>query len=135
MTTKRKTEETKTKGKGKEKQNQKIKLTAIILSAAIYSHHMETLMPGSFQNNVNKIYRKNRLKTVTFPGTIYNIQGINEIYTDILQSQLEKEIEAKEEKATDLEESEMEAEVFTKRQRKDAASPTGKGDNKKKQKI
>ena len=40
---------------------------------------METLMPGSFQDNMDKIYRKNRLRTVKFPEQEMNIQGLNEI--------------------------------------------------------
>ena len=95
---------------------------------------METLMPGSFQDNMDKIYRKNGLRTVKFPEQEKNIQGLNEIYRGILQDQLEKEIEEGEEEITDLEVSEMEAEVFTKRQREDSVSPMGEADNKKKKK-
>ena len=33
-------------------------MTTIILSAIIYSHYKESLMPGSFQRNMNEIYKK-----------------------------------------------------------------------------
>ena len=107
-------------------------LTTIILSAVIYSQYMETLMPGSFQDNMDKIYRKNRLRTVKFPEHETNIQGLNEIYRGILRDQLEKEMGEEEEEITDLEVSEMEAEVFTKRQKEDSVFPMGEADNKKK---
>ena len=107
-------------------------LTTIILSAVIYSHYMETLMPGSFQDNMDKIYRKNGLRTVKFPEQEMNIQGLSEIYRGILGDQLEKEMAEGEEEITDLDVSEMEAEVFTKRQREDSVSPMGEADNKKK---
>ena len=42
-------------------------MLTIIMSAIVYSHYMEDLVPGSFQENINEIYRLNGLKPVKFP--------------------------------------------------------------------
>ena len=42
-------------------------MLTIIMSAIVYGHYMEALVPGSFQDNVNEVYRLNGLRTVKFP--------------------------------------------------------------------
>ena len=72
-------------------------LTTIILSAVIYSQYMETIIPGSFQQNMNIIYKKNGLNPVKFPEQI-PVTGMSDIYKDVLKSQLSKEAEGTERK-------------------------------------
>ena len=43
-------------------------MLTIIMLAIIYSHYMEALVPGSFHENINEIYRLNGLKPVKFPA-------------------------------------------------------------------
>ena len=37
------------------------------MSAIVYYHYVEAINPGSFQNNINKIYKGNGLKPINFP--------------------------------------------------------------------
>ena len=67
-------------------------LTTVILSAIIYSQYMETIVPGSFQNNMNIIYKKNGLNPVKFPDQIL-VAGMSNVYRDILKGQLSREAE------------------------------------------
>ena len=48
------------------KQEMKDMLT-VIMSAIVYGHYMEALIPGSFQENVSEVYRLNGLRNVLFP--------------------------------------------------------------------
>ena len=38
-------------------------MLTIIMSAIVYGHYMEVLVPGSFQDNVKEVYRLNGLRT------------------------------------------------------------------------
>ena len=38
-----------------------------IMSAIVYSHYVEAIHPGSFQENMNEMYKCNGLKPVNFP--------------------------------------------------------------------
>ena len=42
-------------------------MLTIIMSAIVYGHYMEALVPGSFQTNVSEVYRLNGLREVKFP--------------------------------------------------------------------
>ena len=42
-------------------------MLTIIMSAIVYGHYMEALVPGSFQDNMNEVYRLNGIRTVKFP--------------------------------------------------------------------
>ena len=43
-------------------------MLTVIMSAIVYGHYMEALVPGSFQDNINEVYRLNGLRTVNFPS-------------------------------------------------------------------
>ena len=102
-------------------------LTTIILSAVIYSQYMETIIPGSFQQNMNIIYKKNGLNPIKFPEQI-PVTGMSDIYKDVLKSQLSKEAEVTErednveDQETDIT-SEMETGSTSKRIREISTSP------------
>ena len=111
-------------------------LTAVILSAVIYSQYMETIIPGSFQQNMNIIYKKNGLNPVKFLEQI-PVTGMSDIYKDVLKSQLSKEAEGTErednveDQGTDIT-SEMETESTSKRTRETSTSPQETLETKKK---
>ena len=42
-------------------------MLTIIMSANVYGQYMEALEPGSFQRNVNEVYKLNGLREVKFP--------------------------------------------------------------------
>ena len=42
-------------------------MLTVIMTAIVYGHYMEALVPGSFQENVNEVYRLNGLRTVKLP--------------------------------------------------------------------
>ena len=55
------------------------------MSAIVYGHYMEALVPGSFQENVSEVYRLNRLKTVKFPPptmTATSMEACREIFRE-----------------------------------------------------
>ena len=43
-------------------------MTIIMSAIIVYSHYTETVIPGSFQNNMNLIYKENGLNPVKFPS-------------------------------------------------------------------
>ena len=65
-------------------------MTTIIQSVIIYSQFMETIEPGSFQTNMNKIYKENGLKTVKFSRQT-NVSGLKELFRDILKEKTDEE--------------------------------------------
>ena len=64
-------------------------LTTTIMTAIIYSHIQEVLMPGSFQSNMDKMYEANGLTKVRFPADI-NIKGMEKIYGNMLNKEQDK---------------------------------------------
>ena len=56
------------------KQETKDMLT-VIMSAIVYGHYMEALVPGSFQENISEVYRLNGLRTVQFPIPPMEVSG------------------------------------------------------------
>ena len=112
-------------------------LTTIILSAVIYSQYMETIIPGSFQNNMNIIYKKNGLNPVKFPEQV-PVAGMSGVYKDILKGQLSREAEGlvTEEDMDENQEAEltteMDIEGTAKRMREASTSPQEATDIKKK---
>ena len=60
-------------------------MLTVIMSAIVYGHYMEALVPGSFQDNVNEIYRVNGLKNVKFPlltTTATVMEACREVFRD-----------------------------------------------------
>ena len=53
---------------------------AVIMSAIAYSHFMESMHPGTFQRNMDEIYKLNGIPLVKFPSQI-NTEGIFETFT------------------------------------------------------
>ena len=109
-------------------------LTTTILSAIIFSQYMESIVPGSFQKNMNKIYKLNGLKTVNFP-TI-NVTGMKEIYSSLVKEMKETVGEDVIEDDV-MEESEMElgVEATAKRSRELSTSPAETAETKKKREM
>ena len=64
-------------------------MTTTIMTAIIYSHVQEVLMPGSFQSNMDKMYEANGLTKVRFPADI-NIKGMEKIYGNMLNKEQDK---------------------------------------------
>ena len=117
----------------KEKEELK-ELTTTILSAIIFSRYMESIVPGSFQKNMNEMYRLNGLKTMNFP-TI-NVTGMKEIYSSLIKEIKETEKEDVIEDGV-MEESEMElgAEATAKRSRELSTPPAETNETKKKREM
>ena len=111
------------------------KLTTIILSAVVYSQYMESINPGSFQENMDCIYEANGLQKVKFPSNI-NIRGMKELYKDILREKVEESREDPEEGEDEAFEEamagEMEVDTTAKRHREVSVSPTEVTEAKKK---
>ena len=62
-------------------------LMTIIMSAIVYSHYIETIIPGSFQSNMDLIYKENGLKPIKFPK--HTLMGnFAEVYSNVLRQQL-----------------------------------------------
>ena len=65
-----------------------------IMSAIVYSHYMEAINPGSFQNNMNDIYKCNGLKPINFPTppmTDIVLQSCREVFLGTQESSIEEE--------------------------------------------
>lgn len=71
------------------------KLITKIMTSITYSHYMEAMYPGTFQRNMNEMYKKNGLDPVLFPDAIQT-DGLLEIYQDITNNIVEVEIEEEE---------------------------------------
>ena len=67
----------------------KLLITKIITSIA-FSHYMEALNPGSFQNNMNEMFKLNGIPQIQFPKQIVT-ENIIEIYKDSLKEHQSKE--------------------------------------------
>ena len=67
-------------------------LTTIILTSIVYSQYRELLEPGSFQRNMDAMYKENGLQRVKFPKQT-NIAGMKELYKEFLKGKLEEERE------------------------------------------
>ena len=88
---------------------------------------METIIPGSFQQNMNIIYKKNGLNPVKFSEQI-PVTGMSDIYKDVLKSQLSKEAEGTESEGNMEDQEtdttmEMETESTSRRTREISTSP------------
>ena len=62
-------------------------LMTIIMSAIVYSHYMETIIPGSFQSSMDLIYKENGLKPIKFPKHT-PMGNFAEMYSNVLRQQL-----------------------------------------------
>ena len=71
-------------------------LTTIILTSIVYSQYRELLEPGSFQRNMDIMYKENGLQRVKFPKQT-NIAGMKELYKEILKGRSGEEHETSEE--------------------------------------
>ena len=71
-------------------------MLSIIMSAIVYGHYMEALVPGSFQENVSEVYRLNGLKTVKFPPptmTTTVMEAYREIFRERSKEETQREAE------------------------------------------
>ena len=71
-------------------------MLTVIMSAIVYGHYMESLVPGSFQDNVNEVYRLNGLRTVNFPSptmTVSVMEACREIFREKSKEETRKETE------------------------------------------
>ena len=76
--------------------NEETKMLTVIMSAIVYGHYMETLVPGSFQDNVNGVYRLNGLRTVNFPSptmTISVMEACREVFWERSKEETGRETE------------------------------------------
>ena len=105
-------------------------LTTIILTSIVYSQYRELLEPGSFQRNMDDMYKENGLQRVKFPKQT-NIAGMKELYKEILKGRLEEEHETSEEVFMESD-GEMDTGVATKRLREPSVSPVVETEAKKK---
>ena len=106
----------------------------IIMSAIVYSHYMETIIPGSFQSNMDLIYKENGLKPIKFPKHT-PMGNFAEMYINVLRQQLvddQTEQGAREPgDAETFEEEDMEI-ATSKRGRESSTSPVETKEQKKK---
>ena len=71
-------------------------MLTVIMSAIVYGHYMEALVPGSFQDNVNDVYRLNGLRTVNFPSptmTISVMEACREVFREKSKEETRRETE------------------------------------------
>ena len=71
-------------------------MLTVIMSAIVYGHYMEALVPGSFQDNINEVYRLNGLRTVNFPSptmTVSVMEACKEIFREKSKEETRKETE------------------------------------------
>ena len=62
-------------------------LMTIIMLAIVYSHYLETIIPGNFQSNMDLIYKENGLKLIKFPKHT-PMGNFAEVYGNFLRQQL-----------------------------------------------
>ena len=105
-------------------------IMTIIMSAVVYSHYMEAIVPGSFQSNMDAIYKANGLNPVKFPSQTPT-GNIKELYNRLLRTQTDDEEVGVETGAT-AEGDTMDVEMATKRGRETSLSPAEVKDKKKK---
>ena len=105
-------------------------LTTKILSAIIFSQYMESIEPGSFQSNMNEMYRLNGLRQVNFPTV--NVAGMKEIYSNLIKEMKETEKEEGIDDEMEEVDMELEAEATAKRSREISTSPEESTETKKK---
>ena len=60
-------------------------ITTTIMSSIIYGYFWEMINPGTFQENVDKMYEENGLCKVRFPKRI-NIEKVKSFYKDIMKT-------------------------------------------------
>ena len=103
------------------------------MSAVVYSTYMETINPGSFQENMDYMYEANGLQKVKFPKKI-NVQGMRKLYKDIFKVKATEEAEYDDEAFEDPagDDTDMDVEQTSKRFREPSASPTEAMETKKK---
>ena len=124
-------------------------MLTVIMSAIVYGHYMEALVPGSFQDNVNEIYKLNGLKNVKFPPpttTATVMEACREVFSDRTKKDTRKEKD-KDESGTQasheadpdmelddevIEREEKEIDTMIKRHR-ELLTPLAKEDKRKKQ--
>ena len=107
-------------------------IMTIIMSAVVYSHYMEAIVSGSFQNNMDAIYKANGLNPVKFPSQTPT-GNIKELYNRLLRTQTDDKEVGVETEAT-AEGDAMDVEMATKRGRESSLSPAEVKDKKKKKK-
>ena len=65
-----------------------------IMPAIVYSHYVEAINPGSFQSNMNDIYKRNGLKPINFPTppmTDIILQSCMEVFLGTQETSTEEE--------------------------------------------
>ena len=102
----------------------------IIMSAVVYSYDMEAIVPGSFQSNMDVIYKENGLNPVKFPSQTPT-GNIKELYNRLLGTQTEDE-EVEEGTETTADGDSMDVEMAVKRGREPSLSPAENKDKRKK---
>ena len=124
-------------------------MLTIIMSAIVYGHYMEALVPGSFQANVSEVYRLNGLREVKFPpptmvSTV--MEACKEVFRGRSKEGTRKEAEDNRSSTRDsseqalemdlddevIEQEEREIETMIKRHR-DSMTPPLRDDKRKKQ--
>ena len=65
--------------------NEMKNITTTIMSSIIYGYFWEMINPGTFQENVDKMYEENGLCKVRFPKHI-NIEKFKSLYKDIMKT-------------------------------------------------
>ena len=75
----------------------------VIMSAIVYGHYMEALVPGSFQENVSEVYRLNGLRTVklpTPPMAASVMEACREVFRERSRAEAWQEAEEREDMST-----------------------------------
>ena len=67
-------------------------LISKIITSITFAHYLEAFQPGSFQENIDKMFEINGIPKVNFPTDIVTT-GIKELYRDLILAQQQKQQE------------------------------------------
>ena len=62
-----------------------------IMTSIAYAHYMETIKSGTFQENINVMFRLNKLPQVKFAQNIFT-EGIKELYRETMEENIDTNI-------------------------------------------
>ena len=102
---------------------------------------MESIRPGTFQENINEMFRLNKLPLVKFPSNIFS-EGIKELYKETLETQFnastnqsqQQTHETEQDKETETQLVEENMETDSNKRQRESIEPPSLGNKEKKQK-
>ena len=112
-----------------------------IMTAIAYAHYMESIRPGTFQENINEMFRLNKLPLVKFPSNIFS-EGIKELYKETLETQFnastnqsqQQSHETEQDKETETQFDEENMEIDSNKRQRESIEPPSLGNKEKNKK-